>query len=250
MLRAIREIQPTWVVGENVRGLVNWNGGMVFDEVQADLEAEGYEVIPFILPACGVNAPHRRDRVWFIAYSDNTRRSAGFRQVSGADEEVSQRNEDTQFSNAGNGTIAHRTSREQRQKVRGRNEQTAQHGTSKHGYSGTTTNTENTGQQTCAIGQRQKQLRGRNEPMGPRQWDRFPTQSPVLSRNDGFQTESLRQRIREDSMGYLSEKEIDKIVSKAINEWREESIKSAGNAVVPQVVLQIFKAIQAVNNTL
>ncbi len=67
MLRAIREIQPRWVVGENVLGLVNWNGGMVFEEVQADLESEGYEVQPFILPAAGVNAPHRRDRVWFVA---------------------------------------------------------------------------------------------------------------------------------------------------------------------------------------
>ena len=69
MLRAIREIQPRWVVGENVRGLVSWNGGMVFDEVQADLEAEGYEVLPFLLPACAVNAPHRRDRIWFVAYT-------------------------------------------------------------------------------------------------------------------------------------------------------------------------------------
>ena len=68
MLRAIREIKPAWVVGENVSGLISWNGGMVFDEVQTDLENEGYEVIPFVLPACGVDAPHKRDRVWFIAY--------------------------------------------------------------------------------------------------------------------------------------------------------------------------------------
>ena len=60
MLRCIREISPSWIVGENVRGLTNWNGGMVFDEVQADLEAIGYEVLPFLLPACAVNAPHRR----------------------------------------------------------------------------------------------------------------------------------------------------------------------------------------------
>ena len=70
MLRAIREIQPSWVVGENVRGLTNWNGGLVFDEVQTELEAEGYEVLPFLLPACAINAPHRRDRIWFIAYSN------------------------------------------------------------------------------------------------------------------------------------------------------------------------------------
>lgn len=69
MLRAIREVRPRWVVGENVRGLTNWNGGLVFDEVQADLEAEGYEVIPFLLPACAVDAPHRRDRIWFVAHA-------------------------------------------------------------------------------------------------------------------------------------------------------------------------------------
>ena len=72
MLRAIREIKPEYVVGENVRGLINWNGGMVFDQVQTDLEAQGYEVLPFILPACGVNAWHRRDRIWFIAHSNNS----------------------------------------------------------------------------------------------------------------------------------------------------------------------------------
>jgi DNA (cytosine-5)-methyltransferase 1 len=74
MLRAIREIQPSWVVGENVRGLTNWNGGLVFDEVQSDLEIEGYEVLPFLLPACAVNAPHRRDRIWFVAYSNTKQR--------------------------------------------------------------------------------------------------------------------------------------------------------------------------------
>lgn len=73
MLRAIREVSPRWVVGENVRGLTNWNGGLVFDEVQADLENEGYEVLPFLLPACAVSAPHRRDRIWFVAHASRER---------------------------------------------------------------------------------------------------------------------------------------------------------------------------------
>lgn len=68
MLRAIREIRPRWVVGENVRGFVSWSDGMVLDTVFADLEALGYEVLPFVLPACAVNAPHRRDRVWIVAH--------------------------------------------------------------------------------------------------------------------------------------------------------------------------------------
>lgn len=67
MLRVIREARPTWVVGENVSGIIN----MALDEVIADLESEGYEVEPIIIPAVAANAPHRRDRVWIIAYSDS-----------------------------------------------------------------------------------------------------------------------------------------------------------------------------------
>lgn len=73
MLRAIKEIEPRWVVGENVLGIVSWSDGMVFEQVQSDLEDAGYEVQPYIIPACAVDAPHRRDRVWFVAH----RRDAG-----------------------------------------------------------------------------------------------------------------------------------------------------------------------------
>jgi DNA-cytosine methyltransferase len=69
MLRAIREIQPSWVVGENVLGVIGWNNGLVFDQIQVDLEAEGYEVQPYVFPAASIGAPHRRDRVWFVAYA-------------------------------------------------------------------------------------------------------------------------------------------------------------------------------------
>ena len=71
MLRVIREVEPQWVVGENVRGLLNWNGGMVFHEVCADLENIGYEVQAFIIPASGINAPHQRERLWIVAHSIN-----------------------------------------------------------------------------------------------------------------------------------------------------------------------------------
>lgn len=79
MLRAIKQVQPRWVVGENVSGLLNWNRGMVVDEIKADLETAGFTVIPpLVLPACGVNAPHRRDRVWIIAYANNNGRKRIF----------------------------------------------------------------------------------------------------------------------------------------------------------------------------
>ena len=68
MLRAVQEIKPKYVIAENVFGITNIDGGLVFEQVCLDLEAEGYEVQPFIIPACAKNAPHRRDRVWFVAY--------------------------------------------------------------------------------------------------------------------------------------------------------------------------------------
>ena len=71
MFRIIREARPTYVVAENVRGLLSWNEGLVLDTVCADLEGEGYEVFPVVLPAASVaNCPHRRYRIWIVAYRD------------------------------------------------------------------------------------------------------------------------------------------------------------------------------------
>ena len=69
MLRIIGEIKPKWIVGENVIGLTNWNGGLVFEQVCTDLENEGYEILPVVLPATCIGANHQRERIWFIAYS-------------------------------------------------------------------------------------------------------------------------------------------------------------------------------------
>lgn len=71
MLRVIRLTQPEWVIAENVRGIITWNEGLVFEQVCLDLETSGYEVQPFIIPAVAVNAPHRRDRVWIIGHNTN-----------------------------------------------------------------------------------------------------------------------------------------------------------------------------------
>ena len=65
MLRVIQEARPAWIIGENVAGIVN----LALDQVCADLEGQGYEVEPIIIPACAVDAPHRRDRVWIVGYS-------------------------------------------------------------------------------------------------------------------------------------------------------------------------------------
>ncbi len=67
MLRVIREFSPKWVIGENVGGFVTWSDGLVLRQVFTDLEGEGYEIQAFVIPAVGVNAPHKRDRIWIVA---------------------------------------------------------------------------------------------------------------------------------------------------------------------------------------
>ena len=67
MFRIIQEFTPRWVVGENVKGITNIQDGMVFETVCTDLEGAGYEVRTFNIPAAGVGAPHRRERIWIVA---------------------------------------------------------------------------------------------------------------------------------------------------------------------------------------
>jgi DNA (cytosine-5)-methyltransferase 1 len=69
MLRVISEVKPDWVIAENVYGLLNIQDGMVFEQVCIELENLNYEVQAFIIPSCGKNAPHKRDRLWIIANS-------------------------------------------------------------------------------------------------------------------------------------------------------------------------------------
>ena len=70
MLRVIVELRPRWVVGENVAGIVN----LALEDVLSNLEAEGYESRAIIIPACAVDAPHRRDRVAIVAYDESQRK--------------------------------------------------------------------------------------------------------------------------------------------------------------------------------
>lgn len=300
MLRAIREIAPRWVVGENVRGLVSWNGGMVFDEVQSDLESQGYEVLPFILPAAGVNAPHRRDRVWFVAYRSNAgiksggqggknpvhepesitntgcagtiENAGGFSQSRELFQEAG-REQNQQFNQsigserATSNPTSIRPCRNDRKREdrfqRGNRRETrdvingngsegiAPHSSSVlNGGKGRKEETEN-GEGEIEINEQEgSELWDRPSSIsGVPDWNQWPTQSPIRVRNDGLPVELLRQFLREDSNGLLSEKEINRLVSKARGKWRKETIKAAGNAIVPQVVHQIFKSIEQYEQT-
>lgn len=80
MLRVIRAVRPNWIIGENVAGIVS----LALDDVLSDLENEGYACQSFIIPACAVNAPHRRDRVWIISNTKHYGQPSSEERASGA----------------------------------------------------------------------------------------------------------------------------------------------------------------------
>jgi len=243
MLRAIREVQPTWVVGENVFGLVNWNGGLVFESVQTDLETEGYEVVPFILPACAVGAPHRRDRVWIVAHSIGSghgRRT----ETTGSDqsERFGRMDEDGRRNGCeirGEvercGEVAqnpvfcgflHGESKQEGTEIREQRDVGTGDSEWIHIQQGFTSDPCNQGLQGCEDnGSTGGSGEERNEQFTRffrTDWSDFPTQSPVCNRNDGLS---------------------DRLAGITFSRWRKESIKAMGNSWVPQVAYQIFKAI-------
>lgn len=73
MLRVVAALRPDYVVAENVLGLLSFEGGWLFEQVCTDLEAEDYETITLVLPACAFGAPHRRYRIWIVAHSAGER---------------------------------------------------------------------------------------------------------------------------------------------------------------------------------
>ena len=102
--RLIRELRPRWVICENVSGHIK----LGLDEVLATLEAEGYTVWPFIIPACGVDAPHKRDRVWIVAHanSGDDRRDAGTVRKAQGEERLQERNQSWLAGNSGQARTA------------------------------------------------------------------------------------------------------------------------------------------------
>ena len=203
MLRAIREIQPAWIVGENVNGILSMvqpgkevdMGGKasLFEEnyrtreeqlytiegICQGLEQAGYSVQPFVIPACAVGAPHRRDRVWIIAHRTNAR-----------SESVQQGRKDriSEF-----GVVAHAKGARSARELFGKQEQIQSN------------------RQNCRIDKSDFRC--------------FPTQSPICNRDDGLSIRMANLTI-------------------SFAKWRRKSIEALGNAWVPQVAYEIFKAIE------
>jgi len=233
MLEVIREIQPTWVVGENVFGIVNWDGGMVFEQVQVDLEDAGYEVQPAILPAASVNAPHRRDRVWFVAHtkcSSKRQNRNSYKAQGRGDSPLQEKDEgrkSTSVFDNGLCNIQGASPDRKRSSKSGELQQRQGAGEFRGCDSYAAANANHQGLQRgkeqrgtgCCGEERDKQFGRCVSPA----WEEFPTQPPICGRDDGIP------------------RKLDGIT---FSKWRNESIKAYGNAVVPVLVYEIFKTIE------
>jgi len=183
MLKVIQRFSPTWVLAENVRGILSIQDGLVFETVCSDLEASGYEVWPFVIPACALNAPHRRDRVWIVGYLGNPRGKGELPKESGLPKVAQPRGGDTAV-----------------------------------GADAPDTDT----------GKRQE-----HEPQagGQSSWgDNWPEAAARLCRvDDGLP----KRMVRLPNGSQISQAK-----------WRKEALKAYGNAIVPQVAEQIFRAMR------
>ena len=230
MLRVIREIQPRFVVGENVAGLLSWNNGMVFHEIITDLENEGYETQAFLIPACATNAPHRRDRIWFVAHTDGTKQRNNIGENIGKEGEIRWGEESNVLGELrGNGITTDPESQrawQQSSENRGWEDRRFDN----DGEDGNVADTLSEGLQGRFISKFVKREQESWKVWGnssrlcqKNNWEQFPTQSPVCSGDDGIS---------------------DRLDGITFPKWRNESIKGYGNAVVPQVIYRIFKAIE------
>jgi DNA (cytosine-5)-methyltransferase 1 len=239
MLRVIREVRPRWIVGENVYGLVNWSGGLVFDTVCADLENEGFEVIPVVLPAAGVGSVHRRDRIWFVAYNNSLVRREGREVESGKQSRHGESDEVGNTETTQNTLCSGRAHGEHEQegtKVRQFGNIGPRGADGIHISKGDAADTDGNplqgGIQSGGDGEQgwDKQSESITERihtlwggMEAKRWENFPTQSPICGGDDGLPTQ------------------LDGIT---FSKWRNESIKGYGNAIVPQIVYTIFQTIE------
>jgi len=243
--RAIREIQPGYVLGENVRGLTNWNAGLVFDQVQSDLEAEGYEVTPFLLPAAGIGAPHERYRIFFVAYSHvyndrnkdrrRNKKTEGLQEVNRSQYQSAGEFGRANIKNEEHGTTSHPEGIRERESTNQNFPQSD--GRAPGAIFGSSseciiTNTNGNkrperGMYPEGFGEAKRYFSTFDARTFRQTWENFPTEPPLCRGNDGIPSR------------------LDRI---AANKHRAERLKGLGNAVVPQLAYQIFKAIQQFDN--
>ncbi len=213
--RIIRETQPEQIILENVPGLLTSDNGMAFNQVLADLADAGYETQTFIIPACGVNAPHRRDRVWIVAHSEQFGRG---RRNNENDPGENRKIQTSGSCSAGEyGVLADSHSKRQLQSERGKSQE-RQRACDCRGNVSVYSRTGRTGLADCCGKSDNRQSQPR---LGG-------TSSGISARMDGYWDGDW-------------ERGIPRTTTRKDN--RADRLKALGNSIVPQVAIMIMTAI-------
>ena len=223
MLRVITTIKPTYVVGENVTGII----GMALDTVLSDLEAQDYTTETFIIPACSKNAWHRRDRVWIIAYANGVRRK---------DEQKE------------NGQLIHNRNRIDKTEKQVREQQQCRTGKSSSIF----TNTDTFGelQSGKEFKTEQYNTNGGEGRIIPNYWEAERCNC-ISADTDDTRCEEQRQSITDGTELFApkcsSWWEAEPGMGRVVDGFpgRVDRLKGLGNAIVPQIAYEIFKAIES-----
>ena len=216
MLRVIREIQPAWVVGENVPGIIK----LALEDICLALESEGYAVQPFIIPSASIGAWDKRERVWIIAYSDSNRKMVQRRNRNHNNKKRNNTKKIQERENKQLGGV--KSNPEINPDIKSSvSEQSRKTWSGGNGYSDNVGNIISKG------------LQG-------------------YSGNDlsGRQKEQERQAGQANWLRNWIEIASELCGSNARVPHRMERIKALGNSVNPYVVFELFKAIETVNNLL
>ena len=211
MLRVIREVKPSFVVGENVAGLVSMENGKTLDRILSDLENEGYTVESFIIPACAVGAWHRRDRIWIVCY---TKYNGSFRN-------------EKQGGNETNDPEWTKKKQEQTSKFKGTGKRNNVGGS--NGSKDTCESRKGNTTQTNVSDTPDERFQGWSGAIRQGRQGRFKVTNENL----------------QGGQYWDSEPSVGRVANGIPN--RVDRLKGLGNAIVPQVVFEIFKAIEQIN---
>lgn len=270
--RAIREIRPPWVVGENVAGILsmvqpgektNMEGlpsseytveqEFVVETICKDLEAEGYDVQPMVIPACAVGAPHRRDRVWFIAHNNSFRLQKKRIGQQAYQDNVQQPIQPTGLWDSSSyssscGQFHWCSNRTERSVYPDKEREISESESERHERECWTRKNIPFDEYTNGFRLERrfnpetdsfsKSEFKRGDTCGLWYWENFPTQPPICGGDDGI-SELLDLDSVYKGCSYTYRK-------KPYAKWRTEAIKAYGNAMVPQVIFQIYKFINEI----
>lgn len=236
--RILRELKPTFAVFENVRGLTSLEQGMVFNSLLSELEENGYEVQPFCIPACAVGAPHKRERIWFVAHNKYERQTRRESKKRPRPEEGIFERGDCDVADPDNTGLE--GGEEARDSGSSRKDSLEQSG----GQSGCDV----TNPKCNVYSRTERGINAKeNKVESLNREEKYPTRKPRRADSNGRGTGHeiwkegwLQAATRLCRVDDGLPRELDGI---SVPKWRKESLKAYGNAIVPQVAYEIFQSI-------